>query len=144
MRSARAACALVLSLCLAACTTVRVDPVDAEAHPLREVCIERNPRVLVRAMLPAVRDAFRRNRVATVVREPGEFEDCEYMLRYSALRGGTLIKYTKIATIELFRGEAEIGRIDYEHHGWLDITKFARTADKLAPLIERLLEGAGG
>ena len=132
--------ALAWGLLCAACTTTNVTPVDAARHRLGDVCIERNPRVHVAALVPAVRDAFRRHRVTTLMREPGELADCEYVLRYRAERRGTPA-YTKSATLELTHGNEPIGRVEYAHRGGLAITKYARTADKLDPLIDRLLEG---
>jgi hypothetical protein len=132
--------ALALGLACAACTTTHVAPVDAARHRLGEVCIERNPRVHVAALVPAVRDAFRRHRVMTRMREPGELAGCEYVLRYNAERGGATA-YMKSATLELTHGDEAIGRVEYAHRGGLAITKYARTADKLDPLIDRLLEG---
>lgn len=130
-----------LALCAAACTTTNIVPVDAKLHRLGEVCIERNSRVLIRALVPGIRDAFRRHRVKTVIREPDDLEGCEYVLRYTALQGWDVAPYTRTMELELFQGEQVIGRLDYEHHGGIAVTKYGRTVDKLDPLIDRLLEG---
>jgi hypothetical protein len=130
--------ALGLPLLLAACAATNVTPVNTR-HQLDLVCIERNPRVLVAALLPAVRDAFRRNRVPTVVREPGQLEGCETVLRYSARRAQGLARpYTQSATLELRSGDEPIGRLEW-HASSVAFLGSTRTADQLDPLVDRLL-----
>lgn len=133
-RGWRAALATVALLGLA-CTSIHFEPVDAEQHRLERVCIERNPRVLVPALVPAIRDAFRRNGVPTELRVSKDVDSCRFVLRYTALRGWDIANYTRVIELELTRGDETIGSVDYEHHGGFAVSKYARTADKLDPLL---------
>ncbi len=132
---------LAIASLAAGCTTVQVDPVDAGAHRLEGVCIERNSRALVPALLPAIRDAFRRNGIPTELRQAGSLDGCGYVVRYAGESAQDLRVYTRSIQLEIVRGEESVGRLDYEHHGGLSPTKYARTADKLDPLVDRLLAG---
>ena len=132
---------LAIASLAAGCTTIQVDPVDADVHRLDRVCVERNPRALVPALLPAIRDAFRRNGVTTQVRGAGALDGCRYVVRYAAESNRDFTAYTRTIQLEILRGEESVGRLDYEHHGGLSLTKYRRTADKLDPLVDRLLAG---
>lgn len=95
----RATGTCLLSLMLAsACTSIRVDRVQPDVlRDMRRVCIERNPRVIVRDFLPVVQDGFRRHGIESAAYDPPLPSDCQFVLNYTARQSWDLVNYLKYA-----------------------------------------------
>lgn len=133
------------------CASVDVQPVAIDREALGLVCVERNPRARIPAVIDAIRDGFRRNRVATEVRYADEVEDCPYVLRYTARREWDLNflygGYVAEVGMTLHRGNTEVGRARYRDRGGFFVptpTKYQRTTQKLKPVLDRLLAQTEG
>jgi hypothetical protein len=132
----------VLSVCAgAACTTVHVQKVEGGSHPMRHVCIERNPKVAVADFVTVVEAGFRRHGIETEVFEGEPPPRCEYLLAYTATRGWDLAPYMDHAELWLKRGDEGIGYAAYRHAGGFGLNKFAKTKSKMDPVLDELLAG---
>jgi hypothetical protein len=123
----------------AGCTSVQVTPVD---RPLERVCIERNPKVIVEDFVPVVQTAFLSHGVTTVVYDAPVPADCRVVMTYTARRGWDMAPYLKYAELRLTDGCASIGEATYRHGGWFGLNKWAGTASKMNPVVNRLLANA--
>jgi hypothetical protein len=132
---AGAAAALALG-----CTSVTVVPVEASVG-LRKVCIARNAEVVVDEFLDVVSAGFRRHGIETEIRDEGTLADCEFVLRYTALRSWDLDAYVSHAELHLERGGEQVASAIYHLRGkgGYAITKYQSTKKKMDPVIDELL-----
>lgn len=129
------------SLLLSACTTVHVQKVDAQAHPLALVCIEENPKVLVNDLIAVLEAGFARHHIKTLVYSVQAPEQCSYTLWYTAFRGWDLAPYVRRVELKLRKDQEVIATATYEHSGGFALNKWASTEAKLNPVIDELLSG---
>jgi hypothetical protein len=125
---------------IAGCTSVNVRPVSSELD-INKVCIEENPKVIVRDFLPVVRDGFDRHGIATkVVNRPAPSE-CQYVLTYTALQNWDLGTYMHHAELRLYREGRTVGYAQYHlaGKGGLSLMKWESTKKKMDPVIDELL-----
>jgi hypothetical protein len=128
-----------LALTGIACTHVYVQPVRPGTEQIEDVCIERNPKVLVSDFLTVVEEGFRRHGIETrIVSEASDA--CDYTLTYTALRSWDFVPYLNYAELRLQRGETTIGTATYSHAGGFGFNKWRGTRAKIAPVIDELLE----
>jgi|ERR1700687_2639429 len=132
---------LTIALCalLIACTTVNVRKVDASKYPLKLVCIEENPRVLVDDLLSVLETEFQNRNIRTTIYKGNAPDRCEYTMWYTALRGWDLAPFLKHVELRLRRGDETIAIATYNHSGGLGLNKWASTESKLSPVIGELL-----
>lgn len=131
----------LLIAALSGCTTISVKQVDASVHPLKLVCIEENPKVVVDDLLFVLEDGFRRYNINTVIYRDRAPDQCEYSLWYTAFRGWDLGPYLNSAELRLRKGATTIASASYKHSGGLALNKWASTESKLTPMIDELLSG---
>jgi hypothetical protein len=129
------------TLPLTACTTVNVRKVDATAHPIKLVCIEENPKVLVSDLLVVLDDGFQRHGIKTLVYKDKIPDRCEYTLWYTATRGWDFTPFLNYVELRLRRGDESVAAATYKHGGGLALNKWASTEEKLTPVINELLAG---
>jgi len=131
---------LALSLpLLSACVSVHVDPVPAEVMgEMHRVCIERNPRVLLLDLVPALQDGFRRHGIETAVYDAPVPTDCQFVLTYTARQAWDIVSYLKSVQLVLLAGGRMVGTADYRHGGGAS-SKWASTSAKISPLVDELL-----
>jgi hypothetical protein len=135
--SALAALALALPL---GCTSVSVQPVAA-SEGLRSVCIEQNPAVIVEDFLDVLRVGFMRHGIEVeVVGAPAPAE-CEFVLRYTALRSWDITAFVSHAELHLERAGRPIAHAIYHLRGkgGYALTKYQSTREKMNPVIDELL-----
>lgn len=136
--------ALLLGVLAAACTTIEVTPVPARGYPMRSICIELNPDVVVEDFLGVVEQGFARHGIAARVVTPPVPADCEYTLWYTARRRWDIRPVLGYAELRVrFQGET-IGTATYVSQPSLSLFKWRSTESKIGPLIDRLLEQYGG
>jgi hypothetical protein len=142
--TARAAAggAMVAALALvAACTSVRVRPMERAAG-VKHVCIESNPKVIVSDFVPVVRDGFARHGISTEVFSEDAPVGCEYVLTYTALRSWDFAPYLSHAELHLLRQGEEVAQAEYHlkaKGGW-SLMKWQGTRTKMDPVIDELLK----
>ena len=133
---------LTTLLAVAGCTSMTVRPVDPAAK-VKHVCIENNPKVMVGDFLPVVRDGFTRHGISTEVYSAQRPPECEYVLKYTALRSWDLAPYLSKAELHLERDGVEIASAEYhlKGKGGFALTKFQGTKTKMDPVVDELLKG---
>lgn len=141
MRVAVALAVTVGAIAASACTSTSVRPVDAKAHSIKQVCIERNPRVQVDDLVVVLENGFARHNIQTSVYEGTVPNGCEYTLWYTARRGWDLAPFLKSAELRLRHQGIEIATAYYNHSGGFALNKWASTETKLDPVIDELLAG---
>ena len=124
---------------MSGCTSVTVNRVDTGGRPLKIVCIENNPKVLVEDFVPVVEAGFRRHGIASALHAPPVPSACEFVLTYTATRGWDFVPYLKYAELRLRDRERTIGFASYRHRGGFGFSKWAGTASKMTPVIDQLL-----
>jgi hypothetical protein len=134
-------CVLVAASALQACTSVEIKKVDASAHTISSVCIEKNPKVLVKDILGVLEDGFRRHDIRTLVYQGKAPDQCEFTLWYNATEGWDLAPFLNYAELRLrYQGEL-IASANYKHSGGLALNKWGSTSTKISPVMDELLTG---
>ena len=135
----RTSLALVLAAVLpAACTiTSEVRPVEA---PIREVCIQDNPRVHMHGFGEEVRAQIAAKGITTRVFEGALPADCRFTVDYTANWRWDYAMFLHYAEINVYDRGAGIGRAVYDARGGAAnlVEKHGHTAKKIRPLIDQL------
>lgn len=130
---------LLATALLTGCTAVQVSPLQvAPSH----ICIEENPKVLVRDFVPVLRDGFARHGIETSVHARPQRAGCEYILNYSARRSWDMVPYLSQAELRIVGpSRREVARADYHLRGkgGLSLLKWQGTKAKMDPVIDQLL-----
>jgi hypothetical protein len=130
--------AFVSIVLASACTTIEVSPVPAAGYPMKELCIERNPHVVIEDFLPVVEQAIARHGIATRVFEGPKPADCRYTLWYSARRRWDIKPRLGYAEFRVrFDGET-IGTASYVSEPSLSVFKWRSTETLITPVVDRL------
>lgn len=119
-----------------------VTPVDPSLT-INYVCIQKNPKVIVRDFLPVVRDGFQRYGIATEVFDGALPETCQYILTYTAFQKWDFTLYLSHAemTLEKDRQQIAYAVFHLKGGGGLAFTKWDSTKKKMDPVIDALLKG---
>lgn len=130
---------LALTLLLG-CTSITVDPFDA-SEGLQRVCIERNPEVIVEDFLDVLRIGFMRHEIETEIHDAPIPTECEFVLRYTALRSWDITAFVSHAEPHLERSGRPIAQAIYHLRGkgGYALTKYQSTREKMNPVIDELL-----
>jgi len=126
-------------LMLAGCTSVQVNNVDTSQHDIDQVCIQKNPKVIVSDFLGVLQQGLMRHGIQSSVHDAPLPAHCSYRLEYTAERGWDLAPYLDHAEIYLYRDGGLIGSANYRHSGGFGLNKWASTATKMNPVIDQLL-----
>jgi hypothetical protein len=128
------------ALAIAGCTTIQVDKVDPKLG-MKHVCIEVNPKVIVRDFLPVVRDAFQRHGITTEMFSGTRPESCEFTMTYTALQNWDMALYMHHAELRIERNGSKVASAEYHlaAKGGLDMGKWASTKAKMDPVIDQML-----
>jgi len=136
--AARIAAVFALLAGVTACTTVNVSTVPAAGYPITELCIERNPDVVIEDFLPVVEQAVARHGIATRVLDAPLPADCAYTLWYTARRRWDIRPRLGYAEFRVrFHGET-IGTASYLSEPSLSPFKWRSTETLIAPVVDKL------
>lgn len=136
----RAAVLLATLAVAAACTTVEVSPVPASGYPIAQLCIERNPDVVVEDLLPVIEQGVARHGIESRVFDPPVPADCDYTLWYTARRRWDIRPVLGYVELRVrYRGET-IGTATWLARPSLSLFKWRSTESKIGPLVDELLE----
>lgn len=126
---------------LSACTSVKVNHVSND-HQIDLICIQENTDVTFSGFLEAIKNRIEYHNIETFV-YPNHYkpERCEYTLWYTALRSWDLVLYLSHAELRLFKNDQIIANATYHLNGkgGLTFSKYASTASKMDPVIDKLL-----
>ncbi|MDR3157409.1 MAG: Sbal_3080 family lipoprotein [Zoogloeaceae bacterium] len=130
---------VLLSILLCACTSIQVSPVDSSIK-LGHVCIKKNTKVIIHDFVDVLEDGLARHDVTTELFSGKEApENCAYILTYTATRKWDMAPFLAYAQLYIKDKEGNtIASARYDHHGGLDFGKWAGTAEKMDPVIDRL------
>jgi hypothetical protein len=127
-------------LALAACTSVKVKPVDGNVV-MKRVCIHTNPAVRVDDFVMVMQDGFQRHGIAAEVHDGDLPASCTYRVDYTALRSWDFKPYLSHAEIRITDHGRLVASATYHLNGkgGLDMGKWKGTKAKIDPVMDRLL-----
>ena len=123
---------------LTSCTSIKVQEI-ASSLELSHVCIEDNPKVIVKDYIPVVRRGFIRHGITTEMYLGQLPSHCEFYLRYTALRRWDMSPYLSHAELQLYQGQRKVAYGEYHTSGGLHPSKWASVESKMDPVIDKLL-----
>lgn len=127
---------------LAGCTSIAVKPVDRDEHRVEHVCIQENPRVIVKGFLESVERGLVRHGL-TSERYAGDKppDHCVYTLNYVARQSWDIAIYLWQAEVEMRKGAEIVGTAEYHlrNKGGLALNKWGSVESKMAPVLDELL-----
>jgi hypothetical protein len=131
-----------LVLALAACTSVKVKPVDANLT-MKRVCIHTNPAVIVDDFVMVMQDGFQRHGIAAEVYDGNPPATCKYVVNYTALRSWDFKPYLSHAEIRITEHGRLVASATYHLNGkgGFDMGKWRGTKAKMDPVMDQLLAG---
>ena len=124
-----------------ACTTIRVEPLQA---PLASLCIEENPDVQVDDFLGTLQRGFARHGIDTRLYKQIPASGCPQVLSYTARRSWSVVTYLSLAELRIRDEEGrQLASAYYRFRGrgLLAVRKWQSTETKMTPVIDRLLAG---
>ncbi|MEO6801444.1 MAG: Sbal_3080 family lipoprotein [Rhodanobacter sp.] len=129
-----------LLLGLAACTAVKVKPVDASTA-MKRVCIHTNPAVSVGDFVMVMQEGFQRHGIAAEVYDGNPPASCNYVVDYTALRSWDFKPYLSHAEIRITEHGRLVASATYHLNGkgGFDMGKWRGTKAKMAPVMDELL-----
>ena len=135
---------LLWEILIVGCATTNVRKIDRATNPVTILCIEENPKVRVKNLLPFLETSFQSYGIKTIVYQenavPGS---CEYSLLYTAFRQWDYAPYIYLAEVRIRRGAENIamGRynLNLNQGAGLAFNKWASIETKMTPVIEELL-----
>lgn len=127
---------------LASCTSINVQKLDPTTK-VSHVCIEENPKVIVRDFLSVVQKGFDRHGITTEIYKQNMPYYCEYNLTYTALKTWDMAVYMHHAELTLYKGKESIAYAEYHLNGkgGLALNKWGSVNSKMDPVINQLLSG---
>lgn len=131
-----------LLLALSACTSVDVTPLQNKPSSL---CIEENPKVMVRDFVPVLQEGFSRHGIATQLYAQIPRAECPYMLTYTARRTWDMTPYLSSAQLTILGPRRQVmAKANYHLRGkgGLSLMKWQGTKSKMDPVIDALLSAA--
>ena len=140
MKTKIAAFALFAAL-ISGCASVHVQPVIASKYPIKLVYIRQNPTVVTKDFLLVLEDGFQRHGIETKIITGEPPADSDYLLTYSTEDRWDLALYLRHAELRLKQGTKLVASATYHHEGGLGFNKWASTAAKMNPVIDKLLAG---
>lgn len=142
MKYLLAALPVLAVLALAACTSVKVKPVDGSVA-MRHVCIQQNPAVIVDDFVMVMQDGFQRHGIAAEVYDRDMPATCEYVVNYTALRSWDFKPYLSHAEIRITEHGRLVASATYHLNGkgGFDMGKWRGTKAKIDPVMDELLAG---
>lgn len=131
---------ILILVFIAGCTSVTVKPVDS-SHKLSHVCIENNPKVIVKDFVSTVENVFHENGITTEIYTGAIPSKCKYRLTYTALRSWDFTPYLSHAELRLYEDNESIGYAEYHLNlkGGLTLNKWASVKSKMTPVVNKLL-----
>jgi hypothetical protein len=134
-----AALVLISSFMLGGCTAVRVQPVGAE-HKITHICINDNPRVIVRDFIQVMQEGFRKYGISSDVITGPSSVGCTYTSNYTARQTWDFATYLADAQIDIMQDGRQIASANYHLRGkgGYSLTKWANTRSKILPVIDQL------
>ncbi|WP_036986198.1 Sbal_3080 family lipoprotein [Pseudomonas sp. URMO17WK12:I4] len=129
----------VLALGLAACTSIRVTPLQSAPTTM---CIEENPKVMVSDFVPVLQQGFARHGITTQLYSAIPEDRCPYVVKYTARRTWDMAPYLSSAELTILgprRQTVASANYHLRGKGGLSLMKWQGTKSKMDPVIDELL-----
>lgn len=125
---------------LGACTSIHVQPVGSDFKP-EYICIEENPKVIVEDFISIIRNRIEHHGYSTRIVQPGNAENCEYLLTYVAYKNWDMGNYMHKAELRLDKNNEKIASAEYrlKGKGGFSLMKWNSTKSKMNPVVDELL-----
>lgn len=132
---------MMAAIFISGCTSITVKPVDS-APALKNVCIQENPKVIIKEFLPVLQQGFQRHGISTVVFSGEKPASCDTVLTYSALRSWDFAPYLSVAELNLTENDISIASAEYHLRmkGGFSLMKWQGVKTKMDPVIDELLK----
>lgn len=131
---------VLLPICLAGCTAVRVKPVTAE-NQIEHICIQENPDVVITDFVTVMQQGFQKHGITSQLISAQELPGCSFIATYTAHRRWDVKPFLSDAQIDIYRDGRAIAAVNYHmrYGGGYDLTKYADTSWKILPVVDHLL-----
>jgi len=131
---------LGIILFLTGCATKNVHPIS-KTYKIKHICIQDNPKVIVGGFIDTIITLFENHGISSEIYTGKLPENCEYRLRYTALKTWDIDVYMHHAELHLYKKDKKIGSGIYHltGGGGLDLSKFESIEKKMAPIVDELL-----
>ena len=125
---------------LAACTAVDIKPVPSDMK-MTHVCIEENPKVIVKGFVSTIEHVFEDRLITTEIYRGKKPERCAFYLTYTALRSWDFAPYLSHAELRLYHEGLRVGYAEYHLRGkgGFALNKWASVESKMTPVVNQLL-----
>ena len=125
---------------LSGCTSVQVKSLEPSVY-VDLICIEQNPKVIVRDFLGVLEDGIARHGMKTRV-YTGDTppKDCEYIMTYTATQSWDFTTYLSHAELRIYKDNQQLASAIYHltGGGGFALTKWEGTKTKMDPVIDEL------
>lgn len=132
----------IFTMSLCGCTSISVQPMQPPAFPTK-VCIENNPKVIIRDFVPVLREGIERHNMTSEVFDGNLPAYCGLKLSYTALQSWDFTTYLSHAELWLEQNGKQVGYAEYHliGGGGLSLMKWQGTKTKMDPVIDKLFAG---
>lgn len=130
----------LLILALVGCTSIKVQQLESN-HQLYHVCIQQNPKVIVKEFPSVIEKGFERHGITSEIYQGEKPKYCEYNLTYTAQKTWDIGVYLHHAELHLLKDNIKIAYAEYHLNGkgGLALNKWASVDSKMNPVISKLL-----
>lgn len=128
------------TLIITGCTAVDVSPVS-KSHNMTHVCIEENPKVIIRGFTKIIEDRFEKHLITTELYSGAIPDDCQFKLKYTALRSWDFAPYLSYAELDIYSDNRKVGYAEYRlrGNGGFSLMKWQGAKTKMDPVLDQLL-----
>ena len=122
------------------CTSVDVTPLQSHYNP-ELICIEENPKVIVKDFVSVVRNRIEYHDIQTQMYRHRAPTECEFTMRYTALQNWDMATYLHHAELYLRYDGRTVAKAEYHLNGkgGLSMMKWQSTKTKMDPVVDELL-----
>lgn len=131
---------ILLTLALAGCTAVSVDPLSAEHNP-ELICVSLNEDVIVAGFEEAITQRIESHGIQTEMFSGPVPPECEYTLQYTALKNWDMGLYLHYAELHLMHDGTEVANATYRlrNKGGFSLLKWQDVETKMDPVVVNCL-----
>lgn len=122
------------------CTSIDVSPISKNTN-IKHICIEKNEKVQVSDMVYVMQNRLNYHNITSELVKKDTAKQCEYTMRYNALKSWDFKPYLSHADFEIYHGDRVVskGVFHLKLKGGLTFSKFSDTASKINPVIDQML-----
>lgn len=123
---------------LSACSSLSVQELPKQHLAINHICIVDNPKVTITEFVPALQARLNHHGIGNTVINPKDEGQCTHTLKYVARRSWDFTTYLSEVDLKLFEHQKQIAFVSFKQ-GSGSLAKWGGTADKLNPLVDKML-----